>query len=97
MTNVLTLRIKKKYFDQIASGQKTVEYRANKKFYKKLSVITYSHVIFHYQSKPKLICEITKIELIKNFLTGAELKIVPTKRIYAIHMRNPKIALPQDN
>lgn len=89
--NVLTLRIKKKYFDQILDGSKKYEYRADKPFYSKLETTNYTHVLLHYQGTRQVMCSIVKIEKIKNPLTGAELELVPSKWVYRIELKNPKL------
>lgn len=64
MGSVLTLRIKKKYFDLIASGEKKIEYRECKEFYHRLFEKKRSLKVLklHYQSPRQLTVDIKKIK-----------------------------------
>jgi ASC-1-like (ASCH) protein len=87
----LTLTLKKVYFDEIARGEKTIEYRKISPYYTRLFVRTYDSVTFHYYRKETLKCKITKIEKIPNpfpdstYLVGSE--------IYAIHLTCPLVQI----
>ncbi len=62
MGECVTLRIKKKYFDLIAKGEKKIEYRECKEFYNKLfSRRDYKFLKLHYQSPRQLVVDIKKI------------------------------------
>ena len=46
MKKILHLVVKKKWFDQIKSGEKTIEYREEKPYWTKRLRLNYSHIIF---------------------------------------------------
>lgn len=60
----VTLRIKKKYFDLIACGQKKVEYRECKEFYQRLfeQGQPVRRLKLHYQSPRQLTVSVKKIK-----------------------------------
>lgn len=62
MSRTLTLRIKRVYFDQILSGEKTVEYRDVKPFYERLlqkpNAAPITKLRLHYQRKRMLECDV---------------------------------------
>lgn len=80
---MLTLTIKRKYFEQILNGFKTIEYREYKPYY--YSRIPGSTSLFlingYSKNAPRLKAKITKINLI----------IKNNKIYYAIHLKNPEI------
>lgn len=59
------LVIQKKYYDQILSGEKTVEWRGVNRATKYLLDTDHTHIAFHYYRKNRLICEIKKIRYVK--------------------------------
>lgn len=82
----IALRIKRIYFDAIARGEKTVEYRESKPFYDRMFARKKSIalVLFHYQRAERLLCEVEKIERIK---TPKEIAFaILTPYCYAIHL-----------
>jgi ASC-1-like (ASCH) protein len=82
----MSLRIKKVYFDKIKSGEKTVEYRKNSKFYRRLFAKKITSLTFHYQKPPQLTVKILDIRLIKKPAKFANDETLPTKKIYAIYL-----------
>lgn len=60
----ITLRIKRRYFDDILTGRKKVEYRDYKDYYKKLfkDKTGAKTLTLHYQQKRKLVCQIVDIK-----------------------------------
>lgn len=87
---IVTLRIKKVYFDAIANGEKTVEYRSVKPFYRNLADPSLTHVMLHYQKAPRLLCDVVKVRKIKCPKFLRESGIDFTDRVYAIHLANPR-------
>lgn len=93
MANI-TLRIKKKYFDLILDGQKTIEYRAQKFYYTRMfqrgdDIKT---LTLHYQSPRKLRADVVSIRLIETplwILEDGSFDIGPF--CYAIALINPKL------
>lgn len=87
--STVVLRIKKKYFDAIESGEKTIEYRDVKPFYTKMfDGKTVDRVMLHYQSGKWLTRDVVKVEIIP---TPDELKdsgIPFSDRVYAIHLKS---------
>lgn len=81
MDKSVTVRIKKVFFDKIASGEKTIEYRNITPFYKIFENPDVKTILFHYQKNPRLIAEIIKIEKVK-----APEGWKTTPYIYAIHL-----------
>ena len=59
------IRIKKIFFNRILTGEKTIEWRDYKDFYKRLFSPKPTHLIFHYQSKEKIIVTVKKIQIVK--------------------------------
>jgi hypothetical protein len=58
----ITLRIKRRYFDEILAGTKTVEYRDAKPFYDKmLTRAGIKYLKLHYQQPRQLLCEVRGI------------------------------------
>ena len=65
----LTLRIKKVYLDQIRSGEKKIEYRANTPYYNKIfkNKSQYKRILLHYQNpNDKLQRPIKRIRKVNN-------------------------------
>lgn len=88
------LRIKKRYYDQIKSGYKAVEYRSMKPYYiRRFENKNIQRVIFHYQKKIYLLTEVQKIETIECPEHIKNLGIEFTPLVYAIHLANP-VELP---
>jgi ASC-1-like (ASCH) protein len=65
LNHTLTLRIKKKYFDLILSGEKTIEYRDFKPYYQRIFQKKYDYLRLHYQSSRSLIIKIEGVRKIK--------------------------------
>jgi hypothetical protein len=64
---VLTLRIKKKYLDEIVQGTKKSEYRKVSGFYDKLLFLRpYKYLKLHYQTPEKVLVELLSIAKIKS-------------------------------
>jgi hypothetical protein len=83
---LLTLRIKKHWFDLIANGEKTVEYREDKSFYrKKFEKNKYSYLVLHYQKPIKLLCRIKSIKKTTNPMP----ELFSTREVFAIEIENP--------
>jgi hypothetical protein len=72
----VTLRIKRKYFDLIASGEKKIEYRETKQFYVRLfsGRERIVRLKLHYQSPRQL--------------TVSVKKIVQNRSLFEIHLGN---------
>lgn len=102
MTKRITLRIKKKYFDQILKGTKQIEFRDSTDFYKRLlrDRSEISELKLHYQKPRQLVCDVTRIELVslkrarelspKDF-EGDVSDEVKTSRLFAIHLKRPRL------
>lgn len=87
----LNLRIKKKYFDLIASGEKTSEFRSDSDYYKgRLENRDWKQIILHYQRDARLLCEIISIKLVDtpDYL---DRKIITTKKCWEIKLKKPKL------
>ena len=81
----VTLRIKKIFFDEIASGEKKIEYRSVKSFYTSLfEGREISKLVLHYQKKSRLVVEVKGIDVIRRpkFLDAESF----TPKVYAIHL-----------
>lgn len=79
-----TLRIKKKYFDQIESGEKTAEFRSNTPFYQSLFKEKPSFLYLHYQGPVGLVVEVKSIRLIKKPVRFKDSEILTTEKIFKI-------------
>lgn len=85
-SEVYALRTRKVYIDRILSGEKRIEYRSYKPFYKGLERKGLKYVRFHYQTNQSWIVRIERIDVIK---TPAHLKNSPINfgsKVYAIHL-----------
>ena len=90
MNKTATLRIKKKYYDLIKSGEKTTEYRDEKEYYTRIFREKPTLLKLHYQDTNFLIAEIKYIRLI---LTPDFLKTtgIPFgRRVFAIELTKIK-------
>lgn len=79
---IITLRIKKIFFDQIVSGEKKIEYRELNDYYRTLFDTKARLIHFHYQKIETLICGILSIDTIDN--PKPESPYLKTSRVYAI-------------
>ena len=91
----ITLRIKRVYFDAIAAGTKSIEYRDVKPFYDKLlSRPNITHLKLHYQQPRQMICEVRGIFKKR---VPPELRNDPdvpfSEYVYAIMLANPKLII----
>ena len=88
----LTLRIKRVYFDAIRDGHKTVEYRADRLFYRNLfRAHAFTTLLLHYQKAPRLLCDIIKIGRVANPLPKHERpEFLATPNVWAIYIKNPR-------
>lgn len=83
----LKLRIKKVYFDQIKTGLKDVEYRADSVFYRNRFSRSYDQVEYYYGPNDRLIVNIVKIERVPNPIAEAHRPpFLNTDYVFAIHM-----------
>jgi ASC-1-like (ASCH) protein len=84
---VVTLRIKRKYFDAIKSGEKTAEYRDGKDFY--VSLFEGPRVKFlklHYQGRETLVVRVKSIRLIARPKRFVDSPMFSTKKIFKISL-----------
>lgn len=88
MRTVITLRIKKVYFDAIADRSKRYEYRSDSEFYRKMFIDrkAIKSVMFHYQSKERLTCQIKSIRLVKN----VDETFFSTDKVFRLELTKPK-------
>lgn len=61
----VTLRIKRKYLEAIASGEKRVEYRSASAFNERLLSKGCDTLTLHFQTKRKLVCRVRSVDLIE--------------------------------
>lgn len=88
----INLRIKKIYFDQILSGEKTSEYRRDDPYFQKMLFKKhYKTITFHYQIEKRLQCDILQIKKIKNPLLKQKLPFLMTKMVFEIRLKNPRL------
>lgn len=86
--HVVTLRIKRKYFDAILSGDKRVEYRDHKDYYSRLLGRPGIKAIkLHYQGIRQALVEVKSIRLIE---TPLHLKTFGA-HVYAIDLGNARL------
>jgi len=83
---MITLRIKKKFFDQIVSGEKITEFRSFSNYYKNLFSKNPTYLKLHYQEKIALIVEISKIEIYSKQETGFESEFITTEKYFKIEL-----------
>lgn len=85
--HTICLRIKKKYLEQIKSGEKKFEYRNLTEKYKKQFKNKKSGILkLHYQKEEKLYVEYSNITIVKNTLNIPELT---TDKVFKIHLTKP--------
>lgn len=88
----MTLRIKKVYFDQILSGEKTIEYRDVKPFYVRIfSNHEIKQLKLHYQSSRQMTVEVVKITQIKTPRFLLDTGIPFSSKVFEIKLTNPKL------
>lgn len=85
MKNV-TLRIKKRYLDAIAAGEKTTEYRNCIPYYADLFSKGVGTVTLHYQTSRRLVIEVERVERIPKPPELAASKFVTTDEVFAIRL-----------
>jgi len=96
----LTLRIKRKYFDEILFKNKRIEYRDVKEYYDKIfkQKDDIKTLTLHYQGQRVMQCQVTAI---KKITLSAAKKLTPheftsgdvsfSSHVYAIFIRAPKL------
>lgn len=87
------LTIQKKYFDLIASGEKTSEYRSCTPRYKNIFDKNPDTLILHYFHGEELTAQIKKIEIIDSPDFLKETGIQFTEQVYKIDLVEPKVTL----
>lgn len=82
--NILTLSIKKIYFDRILNGEKIYEYREKKPYFDRIfGSRKIDFLELHYFKEEKLIIEVLDVEIIDNNLDSNFLK---TDKLYKINL-----------
>lgn len=87
---MITLTLKKVFFQQVAKGEKTIEYRVPNPYYERMFATNPKRVMFHFYRAECLICDIEKIELIpkpEHLATAEYLR--GHDQCWAIHLANP--------
>lgn len=86
---VKTIRIKKVYFDLILSGQKRLEYRSVKPYYRFFESKDLRALVLHYQGKRRLLVSVVSVDKIRRpkFLEKSGIDF--TSRVYRIELKNP--------
>lgn len=89
--NIFTLTIKKVFFDQIKTGEKTTEYRSVSPYYIKCFEKNPTHLKLHYQGGVFLLVKITSIKIIEtpDFLKQSGIPF--SKTVFAINLKDPQI------
>lgn len=84
----LHLRIQKKFMDEIRKGEKKIEYRKNSEFYRRMfQGKQIESITLHYQRPERLTFEVGKIELIDRPARFDRDPMLPTKKVFAIHVK----------
>jgi hypothetical protein len=86
------LRIKKVYFDVIARGEKTKEYRSVTKHYDFLAHPELDEIVLHYQRPPRVTCDVVSVRVIdcpQRLRESADIQFTP--RVYEITLSNPRL------
>jgi ASC-1-like (ASCH) protein len=81
-----SLRIKKIYMDRIRAGTKTVEYRKNSEFYRRMFRRKIKTLTLHYQRRERLTVEVKCVRLIARPKRFVGDDMLPTEKIYAISL-----------
>lgn len=85
-----SLRIKKIYFDAIASGTKRYEYRAYTSFYRRILEKPLSSITFHYQQLERLTCMIKSIRVIRKPMHLVDDEAFPGDHVFQIEVQHSK-------
>lgn len=87
----LTLTLNREWFDKIASGEKTFEYRKDTDFYRRLfkNRDKWKEIVFHFYRRDRLQCQIVSIKRIRRPKQFKESTYLTTKMIWAIRLKNP--------
>jgi ASC-1-like (ASCH) protein len=89
---VVTMTIKKIYFDQILEGKKTVEYRDFKDYYiRKFEGLGPTHIRLHYLGDKMLEAKVANIRVIKPPAFLRESGVDFGNRVFAIELKTPKL------
>lgn len=92
----ITMTLKKKWFDQIKSGEKTIEYREFKSYWitrlvKDEPVTSIIFINGYQKDSPKIKADVKKIEIIDAYKNGkwiTDLKFID--KVFAIHLCNAR-------
>jgi hypothetical protein len=91
----LTTTIKKIYYNQILSGEKTVEYRSIKPYYRGVADGTVKTLRLHYYDASRyLLVDIESVAKVRCSKALRDSGIDFTGTVYAIHLTNPREVLP---
>ena len=74
MKVILTLRIKRVYFNSIVENVKKYEIRRHSNFYQSFFNKKPDYIIFHYQSQEKIIVKVNNVRLVKTSKKLREMK-----------------------
>lgn len=92
MKKRLLLTIKRKWFDKILSGEKTIEYRQVKKYYNSKLKKQYEEIILqagYSKNSPRLKADVIKIQIEK---VTIKLPLFDfEENYYCIYLKNPKL------
>ena len=91
---ILTLTIKKQYFDLINDGSKVVEIRKDSDYYRRLlwrEANAPKYLILHYQSIQKLVCAVENIALINNYFDPRP-EFLGTDKVFEIRIRKIEVS-----
>lgn len=91
MEKGLFLTIKKLYFEQILSGEKKIEYRKNSAFFQTRLKKKPNKLFLICGPKRMAIAEITMVKLIDKPDFLKDFDFLPTPKVFAIHIKNPKM------
>lgn len=86
----VTLRIKKKYFDAILSGEKKIEYRDDKPYYNRIFSNRVDRLFLHYQHGRWLDVRVRRVRKIKTPAFIKNLGIPFGEKVYAIEVFSPR-------
>lgn len=92
----ITLTIKKVYFDKILSLEKTIEYRQENAYFRKIfETIRPTKLKLHYQKRVFLLVDIKDVQLIDKPEHLKNSPFLPSDKVYAISIDNPSLLLSE--
>lgn len=89
MKVMIFLSVQRVFFNEIASGAQKYEERQNNEYYRKLFSEKHDCIVLHCGGPERIVCDIGKIELVRNPYPAGKYSFLPTDEIWRIELVNP--------